>query len=243
MAENPFITLKNDIPIPQLGFGTYGLSGATQAILHALQTGYRHLDTADIYATHENIAAAIAQSGLDRHKVFITTKLWSNSVSAQRVGTAVDRFLKELCTEYIDLLLIHWPARTPAVETLAAMDAARKVGKVRSIGVSNFSVREVKEALDTGFPLVNNQIEYNLNHQPGDILDYCLEHKMTVTAYSPLEHGSRSQEAVLENLAQKYGVAREEVLINWLMTKGMIVVPVRQTSPTSMLISMPFSGN
>ena len=105
------------------------------------------------------------------------------------------------------------------------MDAARKVGKVRSIGVSNFSVREVKEALDTGFPLVNNQIEYNLNHQPGDILDYCLEHKMTVTAYSPLEHGSRSQEAVLENLAQKYGVAREEVLINWLLTKGMIVVP------------------
>ncbi len=81
------------------------------------------------------------------------------------------------------------------------MDAARKVGKVRSIGVSNFSVREVKEALDTGFPLVNNQIEYNLNHQPGDILDYCLEHKMTVTAYSPLEHGSRSQEI----RARKFG--------------------------------------
>ncbi|HLD94236.1 MAG TPA: aldo/keto reductase [Anaerolineales bacterium] len=221
----PTLRLTNGFDIPQMGFGTYGLRSATQAILHALKTGYRHLDTADIYDTHENVGEAIQKGGIPREEIYITTKLWSHSVLRERVAPSVDRFLSELQTEYIDLLLIHWPGNTPAAETLAAMDEARKAGKVKSIGVSNFDAELMQEVIDTGFPIVNNQIEYNLNHHPQDVLDFCNRHKVTVTAYSPLERGDREQEHFLSQLVKEYSVTREEVLLRWLMQKGMIVIP------------------
>ncbi len=213
-----------------MGFGTYGLRSATQAILHALRTGYRHLDTADIYGTHENVGEAIQKSGLPREEIFITTKLWSHSVSGKRVSPTVDRFLSELQTDTIDLLLIHWPGNTPAEETLAAMDATRKAGKVKSIGVSNFDAELMQEALDTGYAVVNNQIEYNLNHQPKEVLDFCTQNKVTVTAYSPLEKSNSEQERSVAELAKEYSVTREEVLLRWLMQKGMIVIPRSSSS-------------
>lgn len=223
--QAPILRLSNGLEIPQMGFGTYGLRSATQAVLHALHTGYRHIDTADIYGTHASVGEAIQKSDLPRDEVFITTKLWSNSVSSQRVAPAVDRFLSELQTNYIDLLLIHWPGNTPAEQTLAAMDATRKAGRVKSIGVSNFDVGLMREVMDTGYPVVNNQIEYNLNHQPQDILDFCTENKVTVTAYSPLESGNGEQERTVGELAKKYSATREEALLRWLMQKGMIVIP------------------
>jgi len=223
--ETPKFHLNNGLEIPQLGFGTSGLRSATNAILHALRTGYRHIDTADIYGTHENVAEAIQKSSMRREEIFITTKLWSHSVSSKRVGLAVDRFLKELKTNYLDLLLIHWPGNTPVRETLAAMDETRKAGKVNSIGVSNFNVELVQEAMDSDFPVVNDQIEYNLNHQPQDVLDFCTKNKITVTAYSPMENGNREQENLVAELAKKYSVTRAEVLLRWLMQKGMIAIP------------------
>ncbi len=226
------LPLIDNIQIPQMGFGTYGLGrNATEAILHALRTGYRHLDTADTYGTHENIAVALPRSGLKREEVFITTKLWSQSLPGNKVGPSVDRFLGELDTKYIDLLLIHWPVSTVAVqETLAAMDKQRQTGKVRAIGVSNFDVGLMKEALATGFPVCNNQIEYNLNHQPSDVLDFCKETNVTVTAYSPLEEGGGKSSKVAAELAKKYDRSKSEVLLAWLMQKGMIVIP-RSSNP------------
>lgn len=224
--SQPTLRLTDAIQIPQMGFGTYGLGpNATAAILHALQIGYRHIDTADMYGSHENIAEAIAQSGVPRNQIFITTKLWSHSVSAKRVGPAVDRFLKELRTEYIDLLLIHWPSNTPVADTLGAMNEARKAGKVRALGVSNFDVDLLEECKVTEVELTNDQIEFNLNHKPEGILDYCRSQGLTVTAYSPLERGSVAQERIVAELAKRHSVAREEVLLNWLMSKGMIAIP------------------
>lgn len=232
MANSPALPLNKDMRVPQMGFGTWGLGRrATEAILHALKVGYRHIDTADIYGTHSNIAEASTQSGIPRDEVFITTKLWSHSVSGEKVCPAVDRLLKELRTDFIDLLLIHWPARNvPVAETLAAMEEARQAGKVRSIGVSNFDVELMQEALATGIEVTNNQFEYNLNHQLQEVLDFCLANGVTVTAYSPLERGNRAQEAALAELAQKYTATREQVLLNWLMRKGMIVIP-RSSNP------------
>lgn len=224
--KDPRLRLTNDIQIPQMGFGTYGLGrNATAAIAHALQTGYRHIDTADIYGSHGNVAEALSQSGINRSDVFITTKLWSHSVSTKRVGPAVDRFLTELQTDYIDLLLIHWPSNTPVSDTLTAMEQARQAGKVRSLGVSNFDVDLLEECAATGIVITNNQIEFNLNHKPEGILEYCNKHSLTVTAYSPLERGSATQEQVVADLAKKYSATREEILLNWLIGKGMIVIP------------------
>ncbi len=228
--KNPPLPLTAGLSIPQMGFGTYGLGRkATEAILHALRTGYRHIDTADTYGSHENIAEAIPASGLKRGDVFITTKLWSQDLPGKKVGPAVDRFLRELNTDYIDLLLIHWPASAvPLQETLAAMDKVRQAGKVRAIGVSNFNMRLMKEALATGFPVCNNQIEYNLNHQPSEVLEFCQQAKVTVTAYSPLEEGSGAKVAAA--LAKQHNCTKAEVLLAWLMAKGMIVIP-RSSDP------------
>jgi diketogulonate reductase-like aldo/keto reductase len=215
-----------------MGFGTYGLGRhATEAILHALRTGYRHIDSADMYGSHENIAEALPRSGLKREEVFITTKLMSQTLAGNKVGPAVDRFLRELDIEYIDLLLIHWPNNSvPLQETLGAMDKARLAGKVRAIGVSNFNVRLMNEALATGFPVCNNQIEYNLNHQPADTLEFCQKEKVTVTAYSPLEAGGPQANKAVAQLAEQYGCTKEEILLAWLMAKGMIVIP-RSSNP------------
>lgn len=223
--DTPKLRLINGLEIPQIGFGTSGLRSATDAILHALQSGYRHIDTADIYGTHGNVAEALQKSGVPREEIFITTKLWSHSVSSKRVGPAVDKFLKELGTDYLDLLLIHWPGNTPVKETLSAMDETRKAGKVKSLGVSNFDVDLVQGSIDTGVVIVNDQIEYNLNHRPQDVLDFCTKNKVTVTAYSPLEKGNKDQERLLSEVASKYSATREEVLLRWLMQKGMIVIP------------------
>ena len=226
LVKTPELRLANNVLIPQLGFGTWGLGrSGTKAILHALRAGYRHLDTADNYGTHGNIAEANVQSGLPRADLFITTKLWTNNLSAKRVGPAVDRFLNELNTDYIDLLLIHWPGNRPVAETLGAMDAARQAGKVRTLGVSNFDVELMQASLDTGFPVVNNQIEYNLNHRPDEVVAFCLDRQVTVTAYSPLERGTHDQERLLAEIARKYAATREEVLLNWLLQKGLIVIP------------------
>lgn len=230
--QNPTLKLTESIQVPQMGFGTYGLRDGTNAIAHALKTGYRHLDTADIYGTHENCAEALQQSGLNRKDVFITTKLWSHSLPRDKVGPSVDKFLRELQTDYIDLLLIHWPSRSaPVQETVAAMDAARQAGKVRAIGVSNFSVANMKEASATGFPVCNNQIEYNLQDRPDDIVEYCFANKVTVTAYSPVKaKGNAKIRKLVDELAKKYGCTNEEIMLAWLMAKGLIVIP-RSSNP------------
>jgi 2,5-diketo-D-gluconate reductase B len=230
--KNPTLPLTDSIQVPQFGFGTYGLRDGTKAILHALKTGYRHLDTADNYGSHENCAEAMEQSGIDRGEIFITTKLDGSTVSKDKVGPAIDRFLTELKTDFVDLVLIHWPSRSvPTEETLTAMEAARQAGKVRAIGVSNFSVAQMKEALATGFPVSNNQIPYNLQERPDDIVDFCFANKVTVTAYSPVKAKGNAKTAKLVNeFATKYGCTHEEIMLAWLMAKGMIVIP-RSSNP------------
>jgi 2,5-diketo-D-gluconate reductase B len=231
--KNPTLQLTENIQVPQFGFGTYGLRDGTKAILHALKSGYRHLDTADNYGSHENCAEAIEQSGINRSEIFITTKLDGSTVSKDKVGPAIDRFLKELNTDFVDLVLIHWPSRSvPTEETLTAMEAARQAGKVRAIGVSNFSVAQMKEALATGFPVSNNQIPYNLQERPDDIVEFCFANKVTVTAYSPVKAKGNAKTAKLVNeLAKKYSCTNEEVMLAWLMAKGMIVIP-RSSNPS-----------
>jgi diketogulonate reductase-like aldo/keto reductase len=226
------LPLIDGLTIPQMGFGTYGLRNGEDVILHALRTGYRHIDTADMYGTHGDVGAAMRRSGLARAEIFVTTKLWSHSVSRGKVGPAVDRFLDEMGLEYIDLLLIHWPARNiPAAETLGAMEEARRAGKIRAAGVSNFNVAQMKDALATGVPVCNNQIEYNIEERPDDIVEFCQANKVTVTAYSPVKvRGNAKTQTLLGGIAKQHNCTAEEVILAWLLAKGLIVIP-RSSNP------------
>ncbi|QYK50322.1 MAG: aldo/keto reductase [Anaerolineales bacterium] len=232
---NKTIALTNEIQIPQLGFGTSGLKEMAQAsVLHALRIGYRHIDTADIYETHTAVGAALRESGLLRQDVFITTKLWRHSVTADKVAPAVDRFLNELGTDYIDLLLIHWPREeAEPEETLPAMEAVRQTGKVRALGVSNFDVSLLERSLKTGVQIVNNQSKFNLEMRQDEIFAFCKANDITVTAYSPIRSlGSDAAQTLLGKLAATHGASPQQIALAWLLGKGLIPIP-RSANPAN----------
>jgi 2,5-diketo-D-gluconate reductase B len=227
------IALTADIQIPQLGFGTSQLKEAAQAsILHALHSGYRHIDTADMYGTHAAVGAALRESGVPRSEVFITTKLWSHSVAADKVAPAVDRFLDELQMDYVDLLLIHWPSEeAEPEETLPAMQAVLAAGKARALGVSNYGVDLLQRALATGVQVVNNQIKYNLETRPDDVVAFCKANGITVTAYSPIKAlGDEKTQQTVQALSSQYGCSPQQLALAWLLAKGLIPIP-RSTKP------------
>lgn len=221
------IKFKNGIECPALGFGTWQLQGseATRVVKDALAVGYRHIDTADRYGNHQEVGKAIAESGISRADIFLTTKLWDNDLEADNVGPAVDRFLQELGTDYIDLLLIHWPNRTvPIEETLRAMKMCQESGKVRSIGVSNFTEHHLDDALATGIDFVTNQVEVRPRFNQAPLRAYCTSKNIVVTGYSSLRAGDMATPEIVA-LATKYGKTSAQIILNWVVGQGMIALP------------------
>lgn len=213
--------------MPVVGLGTWRLKGdeGRAAIAYALSIGYVHLDTADVYDNHREVAAAIRQSGVAREDIFITTKIWNTSHSREKVLQDAERFLKELDTEYIDLLLIHWPiSEVPVEETLRAMAELKTTGKVRAIGVANFTERHIEDALTSGIDIVNNQVEVRPTFTQKALREFCMSKRIAVTAHSLLRGGDLELPHVVE-LARRYVKTPAQVIINWVVSRGMIAIP------------------
>jgi diketogulonate reductase-like aldo/keto reductase len=226
-AKSRNITVNETVSIPRLGFGTWRLgSEALKSISTAIEIGFRHIDTADVYGTHGDVGRAVNESGLDREDFFITTKLWKDSVDGYAVGPAVDRFLSELDTAYLDLLLIHWPVpRVPLEETLAAMKDEVDKGTVRQMGFSNYNIEGVQRAIELGFDIANNQIEYHPRHKDDDLATFCMEKSISVTAYSPFGGGQDLQEARVKELCTEHNLTPSQVILQWLLERNLIVIP------------------
>ncbi|MCB9818663.1 aldo/keto reductase [Candidatus Nomurabacteria bacterium] len=224
---NKKIKFKNGVECPALGFGTWQLQGeeAERAVKEAIEVGYRHIDTADRYGNHLEVGKAINESGIERSDLFLTTKLWDEDLSGVRVALAVDRFLQELNTEYIDLLLIHWPNQSiPIEETLIAMKACQDTGKVRSVGVSNFTEHHLEDALATGIEFVTNQVEVRPHFNQVALREYCTKNNIVVTGYSSLRAGDMAEPVIVE-LAEKYRKSPAQIILNWVVSRGMIALP------------------
>lgn len=206
--------------IPTLGFGTWKLYGAecVRATELALDIGYRHIDTAQIYENEAEVGQAIKSSGVERRDVFLTTKVWMENVSKARLAASVDESLKKLKTEYVDLLLLHWPVSTvPLKEQVEALAAVQQSGKAGLIGVSNYPVAMMRAVLDDyGVKIANNQVEYHpfLSQKP--VTDFARAHDMWVTAYSPLARGAVVGHPVLKLIGQKYGKSEGQITLRWL---------------------------
>lgn len=220
-----FVSIHGE-QVPALGFGTYKLNGqeCVHAVMEALRVGYRHIDTAEMYGNHGAVGEAIAQSAVDRSEVFLTTKIWRTNLSYNQVLQSMEESLQALGFEYVDLLLIHWPSRSvPVSETIEAMNQLQQEAKVRFIGVSNFSVDQLHDAIEASVtPVFTNQIEYHPFKGQDAILEFCLDNEIMVTAYSPLAKGKVSGNQTLQRIGDRYGKTPAQVALRWLLQQPMV---------------------
>ncbi|MXR50912.1 aldo/keto reductase [Halovenus sp. WSH3] len=223
--------------IPPVGFGTYQTGGykCYNAVAKALEAGYRHIDTAMAYDNEAAVGRAIDQSSVSREDVFLTTKIkgYTELLEHDRLLEAADGCLERLDTDYIDLLLIHW--WNPDVdmeETFAAMDELVDAGKVDHIGVSNFSVDQLKQAMEfTDAPIFTNQIEYHPYWSQPELLSFCQENDIVLTAYSPLAEGRTVDDGTLGEIGSRYGKTPAQVSIRWLIQQENVVTIPKSVTP------------
>jgi diketogulonate reductase-like aldo/keto reductase len=205
--------------IPALGFGTWQLQGGdcAERVAEALDLGYRHVDTAQAYENHERVGEGLRASGVGREEIFLTTKLWFENLRHDEVLSSAERSLKELGTDYVDLLLVHWPNEAVDLEeTLGAMLELRDRGRVRHVGVSNFPPSWLEEAAEDA-PVVCDQVEYHPLLSQDRLLAAIRARDMALVAYSPLAHGRILDDPVLQEIARSHGRSAAQVALRWLV--------------------------
>ena len=224
--------MNGTIPMPSLGFGTYGRLGAdgVRAIRLALNTGYRHLDTAQDYGTESEVGQGIRESGLPRDEVYVTTKVATTNLAADRVIASLEESRARMGIGQIDLALIHWPAPNGAIEPevyLTELKKAQDAGICRQIGVSNFTIALIDRAEKLLGPgaLVCNQIELNPLFKNPRIAAHCQARGIRVTCYLPIARGRLSGNPVLAGIAERHGATGEQIGLAWEWAKGYAAIP------------------
>lgn len=226
-------TLSSGIEIPKFGLGVFKLDQSDtgkRAIIHALQHGYRHIDTAAVYKNEETVGEAIRESGLPRESIFVTTKVWYTELGQDKTTTALDTSLQRLGLDFVDLYLIHWPADEHLLEGWEAMRKLRDVGKIRSIGVSNFTIERFEKFLSATNEVPDvNQVELHLFHQQRALVEYCTRRGMILEAYCPLARANRFDNPVLQRVAGNCGKSPAQVMLRWCLQKGFVTIPKSQS--------------
>jgi diketogulonate reductase-like aldo/keto reductase len=223
------ITLNNGVKIPQLGLGVYQSPVGkitVHTVRYALELGYRHIDTAKIYGNEIDVGIAVRESRINREEIFITTKLWNSDQGYDKTLSAFENSLQRLGLSYVDLYLIHWPVQGKILETWKAMIKILKVGKARAIGVSNYSIAELKETIQTSdiIPAIN-QVEFHPFLYQKDLLDFCKNNRIQIESYSPLTRGRKLNHPLVKAISNKYGKTTAQILIKWNLQHGLVVIP------------------
>jgi len=230
-ASSPVVNAQG-VAIPALGFGTWQLTGeaCVESVRDALELGYRHLDTARAYDNEAEVGRGLAESGLAREEVFITTKVWMDDAAAGAVRRSAEASLLALGVEHLDLLLLHWPnAEVPVEQTIEALAELRDLGLIRALGVSNFPPGLLRRALAAG-PVATDQVEFHPFLGQDELLAIAAEHDLCVTAYAPLAHGKVLHDPTLQALADAHGSGPGQVALRWLLDQERVVaVPKAST--------------
>lgn len=222
----------HSLTLPTPGFGTYRLKGddAKLAVENALDVGYRHIDTAQAYENEAEVGDAISASKIPRGELFVTTKVWFDNLSADKFITSVQNSLTQLNTDYVDLLLIHWPSpdnKVPMEEYLHELKACKERGLTEHIGVSNFTQSQLDQALSIlgKDHILTNQIEVHPHFQNKELVAYCQRNNIQVTAYMPLGVGKVMENDVLNDIAAAHDTTPSAVTLAWLSHKKIVAIP------------------
>ncbi|MGH3094701.1 MAG: aldo/keto reductase [Streptosporangiales bacterium] len=231
MATVPNVTLNDGRQMPQLGYGVYQVppGQTTEVVRAALDAGYRSIDTATLYRNEAEVGKAIAESGVPREQIFVTTKLWNDRQGYDEALRGFDASLAELGFDYVDLYLIHWPVPSADlyVETWRAFERLRNEGRARSIGVSNFTDEHLRRLLtETDTVPAVNQVELHPLLAQASLRAFDAQHGIATEAWAPLAKGGELlQDPTVTSLADKHGKAPAQVVLRWHLQHGTIVIP------------------
>jgi len=227
-AAAPSVT-AHDAKIPLLGLGTWELRGRTCAgmVEAALRLGYRHIDTAEMYDNERDVAEGLHASGVKRGEVFVTTKVWPSHFAPRQLERAARDSLSRLRLREVDLLLLHWPnPQIPLADTIGALCKVKRDGLARHIGVSNFTVKLIEEALRLSTePLICNQIECHPFLDQSKVIAACRKHGMAVVAYSPIARGGARNDKLLARIGAVHNKTAAQVCLRYLVQQDIAVIP------------------
>ena len=221
-------TLSNGISYDMLGFGTYKITGefdAKEAVLNALDVGYRRIDTAVFYNNEDRIGLALKETTIPRKDIFITTKIWTDVNTYEKTIDRVNKSMALLGVDYLDLVLIHWPHKD-VKETWRALEDLYFQGTLRAIGVSNFKEHHIENM--KGYARVMphvNQVELHPEFRQFELQEYCKKEKILVEAWSPLMRGEALSIPLIEELSKKHGATPAQIILSWDITEGISVIP------------------
>jgi Aldo/keto reductases, related to diketogulonate reductase len=217
----------NGANIPALGFGTFRMpdDDVARVLPEALKLGFRHVDTAQIYKNEAAVGEVLAKSGIAREEIFLTTKVWVDRVGHDAFIASVDESLQKLKTDYVDLLLLHWPqSEMPLADRMGALNELVKAGKVKHIGVSNFSVALLDEAVKlSDAPIATNQVEYHPYLDQTKVLQAVRRHGSSLTAYYLMADGKVPKDEVLKDIGAKHGKTAAQVVLRWAIQQPEVI--------------------
>lgn len=220
--------------VPALGFGTWQLTeNPAEGVKHALELGYRHIDTAQVYGNEEGVGKGIQESDVQREEIFLTTKIWRDNLNREDLKESVEESLEKLKTDYVDLLLIHWPFEEMDLEAvLDEMSELVEEGKARNIGISNFTSDQIREAVEkSDKDLLTDQVEYHPFLDQSEVLETCRENGMMLTAYSPLARGEVIGNETLKEIGEKHGKSEVQIALRWLIQQDNVAAIPKAASP------------
>lgn len=232
-TDDLFIKTFQSIDVPALGFGTFQLKGddCRRAVTEALNIGYRHVDTARMYRNEVDVGRGIRDASLDRGDIFLTSKIWLDHLEPNDLERETKNSLQDLDTDYLDLLLIHWPnPEVSLTSTLNAMMKLKAEGLIRHLGVSNFPSALLTQALEHA-PILCDQVEYHPLLDQSALLDVAGEQDVMLTAYSPLAQGAIPHHPALKAIGEPYGKTATQVGVRWLLEQPQVVAIPRSSKP------------
>ena len=232
LAPESTVTLNNGVAMPQLGFGVSEARDTRASVSAALEHGYRSIDTAEVYGNEDGVGAALAESGIPRDELFVTTKVWNGDRGREHALRSAEASLERLGLDHVDLYLVHWPAREwhRCLQTWDALEQLQGEGRTRAIGVSNFRLSHLQRVIGLGgtVPAVN-QIELHPRLQQHDVRDTNARYGIATEAWSPLGRGTELGDPVVTGIADRTGRTPAQVVLRWHLQHGTVVIPKSDT--------------